>query len=237
MGDPNDFYIGEATARPYRIVVRTAEQRKVRRSPDTIKIGDECAADEEFSLPLTIKNEMGQEDVLRKSGDFRVDNAGTGRIVVTTLGLSTIKKIAYTRNPADEDNPPLGKEWDVTSELKRRHEVFVPVSPSSLYAFQVTVEDKGKTETLTSTIQYFTTGSEVTIGAVSLAFIFLTKIEGVDKTVTEAAATFSMSTTQNIIPKVGSLEAALQGASTTSVDTTFKADTDTFVTLTSTSII
>jgi len=119
---------------------------------------DPCA-----DLDLSFYNVMGQEDRFRQVNGRRVNRGGTARIVFTVGEDVKIDKIEYDFNPVDEDNPVFDQEWNPTPPAKKRHEVFVNVSPDVLYAFKITVSVEDCPDTNTSDIYYFATGDTITL--------------------------------------------------------------------------
>jgi len=122
---------------------------------------DSIDADPCEDLDLTFYNVMGQEDRFRQIDGKRANRGGTARIVFTARQDVVIEKIDYVVNPQNEDNPTFTDQWNPTPPSDDKHEVFVNVSPDSLYAFQITISVEGCPDTNTSGIYYFSTGDSV----------------------------------------------------------------------------
>lgn len=113
------------------------------------------------NLDLTFYNVMGQEDRFRQIDGVRAQRGGTGRIVFTASDEVTVEKIEYVLNPSNENNPTFNKEWDPNPPPTDKHEIFVNISPDSLYAFRIIISVEGCPDTNTSGIYYFSTGDDV----------------------------------------------------------------------------
>lgn len=129
---------------------------------------------------------MGQEDRFRQDNGNRINQGGTGRIVVHTNFESDLD-LEYVSAPVDVNNPTFDQSISDISLGKNTHEFFFNVSPDTLYAFRVTAKF-GSGVTKTSDVFYLETGSEVDLSPAELSLPTTYVVtQNTDSTYTEEA--------------------------------------------------